>query len=294
MRITDRMLHDRALGSLNTNVAALARIQEQVASTKRLVRPSDDPADVRSAVKARDGLGEMEQFLRNITTAQRSVDASDTALASAGEAIQRARELAVQGANGTLSASDRQTMALEVEQLARQLVTHAGAKAGDQYLFSGFQTGSAPYVEAPPGSAAVSAYGGDAGVVVARIAPGTTMTLNVTADTVFQPALDALAQMHAELVAGTPVSGGTIALLDTGQSALLAGRAQIGARANRLSEAQTTLEDNVLSARRLLSDLEDVDLAAAITELSQRMAVYQAALEVNAKIIQPSLLDHLR
>lgn len=294
MRITDRMLHDRALGSLNTNVAALARIQEQVASTKRLVRPSDDPADVRSAVKARDGLGEMEQFLRNITTAQRSVDASDTALASAGEAIQRARELAVRGANGTLSASDRQTMALEVEQLARQLVSHAGAKAGDQYLFSGFQTGSAPYVEAPPGSAAVSAYGGDAGVVVARIAPGTTMTLNVTADTVFQPALDALAQMHAELVAGTPVSGGTIALLDTGQSALLAGRAQIGARANRLSEAQTTLEDNVLSARRLLSDLEDVDLAAAITELSQRMAVYQAALEVNAKIIQPSLLDHLR
>jgi len=294
MRITDRMLHDRALGSLNTNVAALARIQEQVASTKRLVRPPDDPADVRSAVKARDGLGEMEQFLRNITTAQRSVDASDTALASAGEAIQRARELAVQGANGTLSASDRQTMALEVEQLARQLVTHAGAKAGDQYLFSGFQTGSAPYVEAPPGSAAVSAYGGDAGVVVARIAPGTTMTLNVTADTVFQPALDALAQMHAELVAGAPVSGGTIALLDTGQSALLAGRAQIGARANRLSEAQTTLEDNVLSARRLLSDLEDVDLAAAITELSQRMAVYQAALEVNAKIIQPSLLDHLR
>lgn len=294
MRITDRMLHDRALGSLNTNVAALARIQEQVASTKRLVRPSDDPADVRSAVKARDGLGEMEQFLRNITTAQRSVDASDTALASAGEAIQRARELAVRGANGTLSASDRQTMALEVEQLARQLVSHAGARAGDQYLFSGFQTGSAPYVEAPPGSAAVSAYGGDAGVVVARIAPGTTMTLNVTADTVFQPALDALAQMHAELVAGTPVSGGTIALLDTGQSALLAGRAQIGARANRLSEAQTTLEDNVLSARRLLSDLEDVDLAAAITELSQRMAVYQAALEVNAKIIQPSLLDHLR
>lgn len=294
MRITDRMLHDRALGSLNTNVAALARIQEQVASTKRLIRPSDDPADVRSAVKARDGLGEMEQFLRNITTAQRSVDASDTALASAGEALQRARELAVQGANGTLSASDRQTMALEVEQLARQLVTHAGARAGDQYLFSGFKTGSAPYVEAPSGSAAVSAYGGDAGVVVARIAPGTTMTLNVTADTVFQPALDALAQMHAELVAGTPVSGGTIALLDTGQSALLAGRAQIGARANRLSEAQTTLEDNVLSARRLLSDLEDVDLAAAITELSQRMAVYQAALEVNAKIIQPSLLDHLR
>ncbi len=294
MRITNRMLHERALGSLKTNVAALARVQEQVASTRRLVRPSDDPADVRSAVKARDGLAEMEQFVRNITTAQRSVDAADVALGAAGEIAQRARELAIQGANGTLSASDRQTMALEVEQLARQLVGHAGAKVGDQYLFSGFQTDNPPYVEAPPGSALVGAYQGDAGTIVTRIAAGTTMTVNLTADAVFEPALDALAALHAELAAGSPVSAGTIALLDTGQSVLLAGRAQVGARANRLEQTRTTLEDNILAGRRLLSDLEDVDLIEAITELNQRQAVYQAALEVNARIIQPTLLDHLR
>lgn len=294
MRITNRMMHDQALAGLQTNVEALARIQDQVVTLKRLVRPSDDPVAVRSAVKARDGLDEIEQFLRNIATAARSLDAADTALGAAGESVQRARELAIQGANGTLSASDRRTMAFEVEQLARQLVTHAGAKVGDQYLFSGFQTDTAPYVEAPPGSAAAGAYQGGTGTIVARIGPGTTMALNVTADTVFAPALAALAQMHAELSSGALVSAGTITMLDAGQSALLTGRSSIGTRANRLEETRNALEDNLLSARRLLSDLEDLDLAAAITELNARQTAYQMSLEINARIIQPSLIDHLR
>jgi len=294
MRITDGMLHDQALAGLQTNIEALSRIQEQVSTSKRLVRPSDNPADVQSALKARDGIAALEQHVRNVSTAQRSVEAADTELGAAGEIVQRARELAIQGANDTLSPTDRASMAAEVEQLARQLVAHAGAKVGDQYLFSGFKTDTAPYTEAAPGSAAVSAYAGDNGAIVARIAPGSSMTVNVTADTVFGPALAALAQMHQELVAGTTVSGGTIALIDSGQAAVLSGRAQIGARANRLAETQLTLEGTILTARQLISNIEDVDMAAAITELNEREAVYQAALAVNARIIQPSLIDHLR
>jgi flagellar hook-associated protein 3 FlgL len=293
MRITSAMLHDGALANLQTNVAALEKIQQQVSSSRRIVRPSDDPADVRSAVKASDGLAGLQQFLRNITVAQRSVEAADAALNGAGEVIQRASELAIAGANSALSTQDRAGIAAEVEQLARELVGQSNAKSGDQYLFSGFKTGTPAYVEAAAGSAAVSAYGGDHGVVAARIAPGTMMTVNVTADVVFAPALAALAQLHAELVGGGLVSGGTITMIDAGQSALLAGRAQIGARANRLAETQSTLEDNVLSAQKLLSNLVDADLAGALTELTQRQSVYQAALEVNARILQPTLLDHL-
>ncbi len=294
MRITNLMLHQQALASLATNVEALSRIQEQVSSSKRLLRPSDNPTDVRSAVQVRDALAELDQFLRNIATAERSTSAADTALGAAGDILQRARELAIQGANGTLSASDRATMASEVEQLARALVGQARTKVGDQYLFSGFQTATAPYTEAPAGSAAVSAYQGDGGAIVARIGPAATMVINLPADTTFGPALAALAQLHADLSAGMPVQAATINQLDAGQSVLLAGRALTGARANRLENTQVSLEDSVLSAQRLLSNLVDVDMTQAITELSQRQAVYQASLEVNARIIQPSLIDHLR
>jgi len=288
MRVTDSMLRANAMRSLSAGATGLAAIQEQVSTTKRLNRPSDDPAQVREAVKLRDGIAELEQFTRNIDTAGRTLTATEAAIAGAGEAIQRARELAIQGGNATHSASDRQAMALEVQQLAEHLVQLASTKVGDSYIFSGFQTGAPPYAS-PPG-----AYLGDGGAVMARIAPGTKVQVNVAADAVFGPALAALTALQAELAHGSPVSGTTIAALDTGQDALLLGRATVGARQNRLDQTTAYLDEGMLAATKLLSELEDVDMAAAITELSQRMAVYQAALQVSAKIIQPSLLDYLR
>lgn len=288
MRVTNSMLRDAALRSLSANVNALARIHEQVSTTKRLNRPSDDPAQVREAVKLRDGLAELEQFVRNIDTAGRTLTAAETAIGTAGEAIQRARELAIQGANDTVSASDRQAMAQEIEQIAGQLVQLAGTKLADSYIFSGFRT------DLPPYTAPTGAYQGDAGAIMARIAPGTTVQVNLPGDQLFGPALAALVQLQAELTAGTRVSSGTIAALDAGQAVLLAGRATIGARQNRLDGTKAELEQATLAGTKLLSELEDADLTAAISALSERQATYEAALRVNARILQRTLIDELR
>jgi flagellar hook-associated protein 3 FlgL len=294
MRITNRMLHDRALSNLERNVEALSRVQEQVATTKRLQRPSDDPTDVRSAVKTSELKAELERYQRNIVNASRAMSTAEGALASAGEVIQRVRELAIQGANGSLSSGDRSLIAQEVEQLTGQLVALAATRAGDQYLFSGYQTDKAPYGSPPPGTAVVGAYLGDSGALVARIGPGVQVGVNVTADVVFGPAFAALAQLHGDLVGGGPATPAAITMLDAGQAALLAGRSLIGARQNRLDQTATTLDDALLATQRVLSELVDVDLTEAITALSQREAVYQAALEVNGRLLQSSLIDHLR
>ena len=294
MRVTNSMIREGALQGLNTNATSLAQIQEQLSSSKLLNRPSDDPAQVSQAMKVRDSLSELEQFTRNINAADQTVSASDTAMASAGELIQRASELAIQGANATYSASDRQAMAVEVEQLARQLVQLAGTKVGDTYIFSGFKSATPPYSEAAPGSAAVSAYGGDTGKVVARIAPGTTAQVNVTADVVFKPALDALNLLQGELSAGTPVSSATITAISTGHDALLSGRATVGALQNRLDGTAAFITQATTAAQQLLSQTEDIDMAAVITQYSARQLTYNAALKVNAQIMQTSLLDYLK
>ena len=236
----------------------------------------------------------MEQYLRNITAANRTISAAETALGGAGEVIQRARELAIQGANGSLSPADRVIMAQEVEQLTGQLVALAASKAGDQYLFSGHQTDNAPYASPPAGSAIVGPYLGDGGALIARIGPGVQVEVNVRADDVFGPAFAAMAQLHGELVGGLPASPMSINLLDAGQNALLAGRSLLGARQNRLDQTATTFGDALLATERMLSELVDVDLAEAITTLSQREAVYQASLAVNGRILQSSLIDYLR
>ena len=293
MRVTERMIRDASLSDLMSNVDALMKIQEQVSTTKRLNRPSDDPADVRSAVKLHDAVSELEQFQRNIDVGNRTVNAADTALADAGDVLQRASELAVTASNGSLSASDRANIATEIETLAGQLVQDASAKVGEQYIFSGFRVSTPPYTAPPAGSATVGAYQGDQGVISARIGPSTTMQLNVTADTVFKDAFDALQQLHTQLTSGNPVPSATISLVQKGLQSVIDARAVVGARAKRLENAADTVSGIKLSTTELLSKVEDADMTSVISKMSERQVTYEAALKVSASILQKSLINEL-
>jgi flagellar hook-associated protein 3 FlgL len=292
VRVTEGMIYNSANQSLLSTLSALQNMTEKVASTKQLNRPSDNPADVRSAVQLRDILAELNQYQRNIDNATGQVDAMDNAMAAVGDLIQRAHELAIEGANGALGASDREAMAQEVTQLIEALAQDADAQYSGNYLFSGFNVDTPPYAVTGPGT--VSPYQGDRGVVIARIGPASTMQISVSGDEVFQPAIDALTQLRNDLLSGNPVQQTTISQIQSSLDNLLSFRAQVGARANRLEQAKTSQESLVTSNQALLSQLEDADMPAVITELTKRQTTYQATLAVTAKVMQTSLIDYLR
>ena len=292
MRVTQGMIYDAANRGLTTTMAAVQTASEKVSSTKALNRPSDNPTDVRSAIQLRDALSELNQFQRNIDAATSKADAMDGALAAAGDLIQRANELAIAGGDGSLSDTDRQAMVQEVSQLIESMAQDAGAKVGDAYVFSGFQVNKAPYVVTAPGT--VGTYQGDHGVAVARIGPGATVQTSVPGDSAFQAAFDALSQLKADLESGEAVQPGTITKIQAALDSNLTARAQVGARANRLEQAKTSQGSLVTSNQGLLSQLEDADMASAITELTRRQTTYQATLAVTAKVMQTSLIDYLR
>jgi flagellar hook-associated protein 3 FlgL len=292
MRVTEGMIYNSTNQSLSSTLTALQAMTEKVSSTKELNRPSDNPADVRSAVQLRDVLAELNQFQRNIDSASSRVDTMDIAMSSVGDLIQRANELAVAGANGALGPSDRQAMAQEVTQLIESIAQDAGAKYGGDYVFSGFRVDQPPYTVTGPGT--LGAYQGDHGVVIARIGPASTMQINVAGDAVFQPAIDALTQLRNDLQGGAPVQQTTITAIQGSLDNLLSYRAQVGARANRLDQAKASQSSLVTSNQGLLSQLEDADMPSVITELSKRQTTYQATLAVTAKVMQTSLIDYLR
>ncbi len=288
MRVTQSMLHANVLRALAANLAGLDRASERVATTRRLNRPSDDPADVRRAVKLTDAMAEIEQYLRNVDAGDRLLGLADTALARTSEIVTRARELAVAGANGSLSANDRAAMGREVRQLADQVVALAATKAGDTYIFSGLRTDVAPY------GSATGSYQGDTGTILAWIGPGTSLPVNVVGSTVFDPVLGALDDLATELESGAPASATTLASLDTALTGVVDARAVVGARQNRLGLTRSALDDARLATERLRSMVEDADLAEAIGELSRRETTYQAALGVTARVLSTSLVDYLR
>jgi flagellar hook-associated protein 3 FlgL len=287
MRITNAMMSTRALRDLQANYAGLAKVQEQVSTARKLNRASDDPAQARVAVKVRDNLNALAQHLRNIDTAERATDTAETALSSAGDAIIRLKELAIQASNGTVSAADRKAIASEVASLSDQLVGLANTKNGEDYIFSGQKTRTPAYASAS------AAYGGDTNTLNARIAPGVSLATNVTADAAFGPALAAVVTLQANLAAGAAPPAGTLDALDAGLDALLGARSKIGAIVNRLDSTRTFVESSQEAGIKLLSDLEDADMAEVISQAAQRQAVYEAALSVNAKILRRSLVDEL-
>ena len=112
MRISHRQVGERVLADIEAAFERLNRYQRQVASGRRVTRPADDPQGAAAALGYRAVLLRIDQYLAGIDRAQGWLSAADAALNDLTQTLQRARELALQGASDTLSADDRRRIAL--------------------------------------------------------------------------------------------------------------------------------------------------------------------------------------
>ena len=124
----------------------LNRTQNQIASQSRLQELRDDPAAAAHATRHSSYLYRLERYSRNIAYAQSRHRESEVYMQETYGLLNRARELAIQGANGTYSADDRMAMATEVNQLLDQMVDIANARGADgAMLFAGDRTRTMPF-----------------------------------------------------------------------------------------------------------------------------------------------------
>lgn len=294
MRITQGMIAQTTLNNIEANMSRIDDLERQVSSGTRISKPSDDPIGTAQALSFQEGVDQSTQYLSNIDQSQGWLNTTDSALGAVTDAIQRARELAVQSASETVSASDRQAINSEVQQLQQQVLGLSQSKYGASFLFSGTKSDAPGYVQAQPSSVA-GAYVGNDGQVQRQIAPGETVAVNADARSTFDPVFTALNNLQTGL-AGNNTAGITSSIndLDTALTNVLTARAGIGAKSNRLDAAQKRMTSVQLSMTGLLSNVKDVDMAQAITQFSMAQTTYQASLQAGAKAMQPSLLDYLK
>lgn len=140
MRITNNMLINNMLSSLSTNLARTSKYQTQLATGKRISRPSDDPIVASKSLKLRTDVAEIEQYRRNTDDATSWMGITEATLGQLGDVLQRTRELSVQAANGTNTTEDMRKIASEVDELRKQTVQLANATYAGRFVFSGFKT----------------------------------------------------------------------------------------------------------------------------------------------------------
>ncbi|TWT27819.1 flagellar hook-associated protein FlgL [Planomicrobium sp. CPCC 101110] len=294
MRVTQQMMHQNSVRQMNQNLSRFEKLNNQVASGKTLSRPSDNPNGISKAMNLKSTIAANEQFERNVDEAKLWLDESDQTINQVVNVMQRARELAVKGANDTLSQSDREAIAIEVEQLNEQVRQFANTKVNDNYLFNGTKTDQAPFPN--PDSYLTNSF--DNSEKLITIGENVTVKVNITADQMFGNIEDEgnLFKTLSDLANGLRTGENTVSLetIDKSIDRLLGAAAEVGARTNRVESIENRIQDSMLDLKARLSKIEDIDYAEAIIKLKSEESVYQASLASSAKIIQPSLMDFLR
>jgi len=182
MRISTLSIYGNATSQLNSLQSALARTQEQLATNRRVVSPSDDPIASARALQVGQSLQMNEQFATNRSSARSALGMTEGALQSAGNLLQDIQELAVRAGSGILQASDREALATELEGRLADLMGVANSSDGNGgYLFSGYRTTTQPYASVPGGAR----YDGDQGQRQMQVASSRKIPMSVPGSTVF-------------------------------------------------------------------------------------------------------------
>jgi flagellar hook-associated protein 3 FlgL len=291
MRVTAGMSQRHVLTDLRRVQERLANAQDQVSGGKRIDKPSDDPLGAERAMRLNAQLESTTAYKTAVDESRNWLDATDTALGSLGDIVQRVRELTLKAANGSTTPAGRQSIKQEIDQLTEQAKTTLNGAFDGRQLFSGTATGTPPY-----SAAAADAYQGDSAPVVRQIGPGVSVQVNITGDDVLAGLLPTLRTISAHLASNDVASLGTSDLraLDAGADTLTAKRAQVGAITNRVDAAGQRLDDVFDVTTAFLSKTQDADLPQALTDLSAQQNALQSALRGGATLIQQSLMDFLR
>jgi flagellar hook-associated protein 3 FlgL len=162
MRISTSAVYDLALAALLRQQTELAKTQNQIATGKRVQRPSDDPVAAAQLYELTRAQSQAEQFGKNSAAATNRLQLEEQALADSGTVLQRVRELVVQANNATLTDSDRQYIVTELQSRVSELQAIANRKdTNGDYLFAGYASLTQPFAR---GSGGQMSYAGDAGV----------------------------------------------------------------------------------------------------------------------------------
>ena len=300
MRISTAWIFQQGVNAMLGSQTKLANTQQQLATGQRILKPSDDPSASTRVLELDQLIETTQQYQRNADYAEMRLRLEETALSEAGDLLQRVRELAVRANNDTLSAGDRNAIAVEVRTILDGLLQIANNKdATGEYLFSGYQTGTRPFSDNGGGS---FVYDGDQGVRNLQVGPTRQVAAGDAGDQVFMKVDDGaggvtsmfnvLYDFATDLEANSP-STATLTQLDSAIDQVSNTRASIGARLNSIDSQRNMNDAFDLLMQENRSELKDLEYTEAVSRFERQLLALQASQQSFVKIQGLSLFDYL-
>ena len=300
MRISTNTLYEQGVARISEVQSGLAKTQQQLATGRRILTPADDPIAAARALEVTQSQAVNAQFAINRQTAVGSLNAVENTLTGVTSMLQDARVIAINAGNATLTDEERGYLATELRGRFDELLALANTTDGTgNYLFSGYQVTTQPFVQTLPG---VVQYMADQGQRQLQVDSARQMAISDSGQRVFQGGNQDIFKTLNDLITLLETPG--TATLSTGLATATGAidkaldnvwtvRASVGSRLKELDALDSTGQDRDLQYSQVLSQLQDLDYAQAISQLSQQQVTLEAAQKSFLKISGLSLFNFL-
>lgn len=303
IRVTQQILINRALNNLSDQSRRILDLQEQLSTGLAVNRPSDNPLAMRRAVNARAEITKNEQYLTNITSISPFQVETETTIMTVVNIVQRANELALQGTSGTNAQTQRDQIAIEINQLLESALVQSNHITNGRYIFGGTRTQSPPFAATRNAAGEIDAvsFTGNNERIEVEVSDGVRISVNETGSDVFLQTISGTTDLFQTLIdlRDNLRTGNINALtsqmteLGKARDQLVIAATRVGATQNRFEQIDANLRDISQQLELVYSDNIDADFAEVIIKLNAQSNAFQAALTAAARVIQPSLLDYI-
>ncbi len=262
--------------NLNGAQASLASSMQRLSSGLRVNSAKDDAAGLAIAERMNAQVRGMSVAARNANDGISLAQTAEGALGKVSDSFQRMRELAVQSANATNSASDKDSLDKEFGELAKEVQRVLGGTTFNGRRLMGSQAGAQTFQVGANTSSHDS---------INIITTDMTADASVTAVAGTDPSGTGRALIDASASAGT--IQGVIGNIDTALDTVNAQRATLGASQSRFDAVIGNLQISIENQTAARSRIIDTDFAAETARLSRANILQQAG---NAMVAQANQL----
>ncbi|MDR3735502.1 MAG: flagellar hook-associated protein FlgL [Acidobacteriaceae bacterium] len=275
----------------------LATALQQVSTSKRVNQLSDDPSASANMVRSLADSAKVDRYTSNGNSVLAKLQVADSALSSVVTSMNQAITLGTSGANSTLTDSNRESIAAQVQGILSSVIAQANTTCQGSYVFAGSDSGTEPFT-ADATSASGYSYNGNSTVNQVQVGDSISVATNIPGDQVFTDGANVI-QSLANLV--TALQSGTLADIGTATTAVSTAlnyvsqqRVPLGNAVSQLNAQESYLSQETVTLTSQQTALVGADLATAATNLSEAETTHSAVLAAAAKVLPQTLLDYLR
>ncbi len=302
MRISTNTQFESSKTRMTNLQAQLDRTTQQLGADKKLLSAGDDPAAAVRAFELRQSASSNDQYTRNRNSLRNSLTAADSVMSGMVDALQTIHEQVMLTGNDVLSDAERAAIAQVLQGQYDDLLSLANSQDGSgNYMFAGLQTTKPPFVADANGR---TTYQGDLGQQLIPVDGSRKMAMNEAGgvllpdengSNIFDRLKEAIAALQPDQTASSrrQAMDALGSSFQSTFSSMMRSQTSIGTRLNELDQLDTQAGDRALQIAQASSGLQDLDYAAALSDLSRQQLTLQAAQKSFQQVSNLSLFNYI-